>query len=223
MDWSYAHITQINSNRIEELNDLWAFMAFQLQDRAIHSRNFEFLDETITVYFLNVVHDFNGKIIPMQLVLGGTPGESIAIENIPAGGTAYIQVQVRDSGETFDPYIVHIDANRDYALRENDFPLMFLKDLQSLLPTLPEGIILLADHPILFPKNDWQQIKLDMGRVAYLAARYQPFFEFDDFDRLVDQSDFAYALSEYLLLNRDMSEGYYAFSSKTLIIIKDEE
>lgn len=222
VDWSYFHVTRIGFNRLDEVNDLWAFMSFQLLDRGIHQRNFIFLDETITVYYLNVAHDFNGELLPMQLVIGGTPGENVPIEDIPAGGTAYAQVQVRESWQNFDPYIIHRDANRDYELRESDYPLLFIKDLQALLPTLPDEIILLADHPILFPRDDWPQVKLDMERVAFLAARYQPFFEFDDLDRLVDQSDFAYDLRDYLLLNDEMPESYYAYSSKTLIIIANE-
>lgn len=222
VDWSYSHVTRIGFNRLDEVNDLWAFISFQLLDRGIHQRNFTFLDETITVYYLNVAHDFNGVLLPMQLVLGGTAGENVPIEDIPAGGTAYAQVQVRESWQSFDPYITHRDANRDYELREANYPLLFIKDLQALLPTLPDEIILLADHPILFPRDDWTQIKLDMSRVTYLAARYQPFFEIDDLDRLVDQSDFAYNLRDYLLLNREMPESYYAYSSKTLIIITNE-
>ena len=222
MDWSYSHVTRIGFNRLDEVNDLWAFMSFQLLDRGIHQRNFIFLDETITVYYLNVAHDFNGELLPMQWVIGGTPGENVPIEDIPAGGTAYAQVQVRESWQNFDPYIIHRDANRDYELRESDYPLLFIKDLQALLPTLPDEIILLADHPVLFPRDDWPQVKLDMERVAFLAARYQPFFEFDDLDRLVDQSDFAYDLRDYLLLNDEMPESYYAYSNKTLIIIANE-
>jgi hypothetical protein len=222
VDWSYSHVTRIGFNRLDEVNDLWAFISFQLLDRGIHQRNFTFLDETITVYYLNVVHDFNGELLPIQLVIGGTPGKNVPIEDIPAGGTAYVQVQVRDSWQSFDPYITHRDANRAYELRESGYPLLFIKDFQSLLPTLPDEIILLADHPILIPKDDWNQIKLDMSRAAYLAARYQPFFKIDDFDRLVDQSEFAYALRDYLLLNREVPEAYYAYSSKTMIIIKNE-
>ncbi len=222
VDWSYSHVTRIGFNRLDEVNDLWAFMSFQLLDRGIHQRNFIFQDETITVYYLNVAHDFNGELLPMQLVIGGTPGEDVPIEDIPAGGTAYLQFQVRESWQTFDPYIIHRDANREYELRESNYPLSFMKDLQTLLPTLPDEIILLADHPILFPKDDWPQVKLDMERVAYLAARYQPFFEIDDLDRLIDQSDFAYALRDHLLFNREMPESYFAYSSKTLIIITNE-
>ena len=223
VDWSYTHVTQIGFNREDQVNELWAFMAFQLLDRGIHQRNFKFLDETITVFYLNVAHNFNGELLPMQLVLGGTAGANIVIEDIPARESAYIQFQVRESWQSFDPYIIHRDANREYELRQTDYTLRPIHDLQTILPTLPDEVILLADHPILFPFDDWHQIKLDMSRVNTLAARYQPFFEIGVLDRLVDQSDFAYALRDHLLDNREMPEGIYAYSSKTLIIITGEE
>jgi hypothetical protein len=222
VDWSYAHITRIGENRFGEVNDLWAFIGFQLLDRSIHQRNFKFEGEIITVYYLNVAHQFNGAPLPMQLVLGGTSGKSVPIADIPAGGTAYLQVQVRDASDPFDPYITHRDANRAYELREESYPLMFLKDFQAMLPNLPDEIILLADHPILFPRDDWPQVKLDMQRVSYLAARYQPFFSLDPYDRLIDQSDFAYALRDYLIDSEALPDGIYTYSSRTLIIITGE-
>ena len=222
VDWSYIHVTKIGTNRLDEVNDLWAFMGFQLLDRAIYHRNMNFLGETLTVYYLNVAHEFDGEMVTMQLVLGGTPGKNVAIEDIPAGGTGYVQMQVREAWESFAPYVTHRDANRAYEYSNESYPLVSLKDLRALLPTLPDEIILLADHPILFPQDDWPQIKLDMQRVSYLAARYQPFFEIDDYDRLVDQSDFAYTLRDHILNGWDMPAGFYAFSSQTLIIIKGD-
>jgi len=220
VDWSYIHVTQIGTDQFDEVNDLWAFMSFQLLDRAIYHRNMTFLGETITVYYLNVAHEFDGEMVQMQLVLGGTPGKDVAIEDIPAGGTAYVQVQVREAWENFAPYVTHRDANRAYEYRDESYPLLFLKELQTLLPTLPDEIILLADHPILFPKDDWSQVKLDMSRVSYLAARYQPLFEMDAYDRLVAKSTFAEALTDHILNGSEMPGGLYAFSSQTLIIIK---
>jgi hypothetical protein len=174
IDWSYVYITQIGYNRLDEVNDLWAFMAFQLLDRGIHQRNFTFLGETITVYYLNVAHEFNGEMLPMQLVLGGTTGADVPIQNIPAGGAT-------PGGATRGPPrpshrgIVHRDANSAFEIRNEDYPLYFLKDLQAMLPELPDEIILLANHPILVPRDHWPQVKLDMERVSFLAARYQPF------------------------------------------------
>ncbi len=219
VDWSYFHITQKNTNHLGEVDDLWAFMAFQLLDRGIHQRNFTFLGEPITVYYLNVAHEFDGELLPLQLVLGGTPGKDVPLQNIPAGGTAYVQAQVWEASQRFNPYLVHRDANRDYELRDSAYPLLFIKDLQALLAELPDEVILLADHPILFPRGSWPQIKLDMSRISYLAARYQPFFDIDDYDRLTGQSEFAYALRDLFLDQKPVQPGFYAYSSQTLIII----
>lgn len=222
IDWSYFYVTQLRTNRFDEVNDLWAFMAFQLLDRGIHQRSFTFLGETITVYYLNVAHEFNGHLLPLQLVLGGTAGDNIPINLIPAGGTAYIQVAVRDSSSPFSPRDTHRDANAAFEIRNEDYPLYFLKNLQAMLPDLPDEVILLANHPILVPRDDWPQVKLDMTRVSFLAARYQPFFELDPYDRIVDQSAFAYALRDYLLDGVEMPPGIYAFSSRNLVIITGE-
>jgi len=171
IDWAYFHVTQLGHNYLGEVNDLWAFMAFQLLDRGIHHENFSFQGEIITAYFLNVAHDFNGNMLPVRLILGGTPGRDVPIGVIPAGGTAYIQVSIRDGSGVFSPDLTHQEANSAFETRDENYPLIFLKDLQTLLPELPDELILLANHPILVPRNDWPQIKLDMERVSYLTAR----------------------------------------------------
>ncbi len=222
IDWSYFYVTQLGSNRFDEVNDLWAFMSFQLLDRGIHQRNFTFLGETITVYYLNVAHEFDGLLLPLQLVLGGTAGANMPIDLIPAGGTAYIQVAVRDASTPFSPRATHREANDAFEVRNEAYPLYFLKDLQAILPDLPDEVILLANHPILVPRDNWPQVKLDMTRVSFLAARYQPFFELDPYDRIVDQSAFAYALRDYLLDGAEIPPGIYAFSSRNLVIITGE-
>lgn len=222
IDWSYSHVTQIGYDRLDEVNDLWAFMAFQLLDRGIHQRNFTFLGETVTVYYLNVAHEFDGDLLPMQLVLGGTHGANVPINTIPAGGTAYIQVAIRDATAPFSPRATHRDANSAFEIRNEAYPFYFLKDLQAMLPDLPDEVILLANHPILIPRDDWPQVKLDMERVSFLAARYQPFFELDPYDRIVDQSAFAYALRDHILNRAEMPPGIYAYSSRNLVIITGE-
>jgi hypothetical protein len=219
IDWSYIHVTHVGYNDRGEVNDLWAFMAFQLLDRGIHQRNFRFQGETITVYYLNVAHAFGDEPLPMQLVLGGTPGENVPISVIPAGGTAYVQVAIRDGSTYFSPRIAHREANRAFDERDEAYPFLFLHELEALLPELPDELILLANHPILVPRNDWPQVKLDMERVSFLAARYQPFFELDPYDRIVDQSAFAYALRDHIFGREAVPAGIYAFSSRNLIII----
>ena len=223
VDWSYTYVTELGYDWEEQVNHLWAFLSFQLLDRGIHQRNLYFLGEVITVYYLNVAHEFNGEPIQMQLVLGGTPGANVPIHAIPAGGTAYLQVQIQDASEAFSPQQVHEEAAQEYEPDDEIYPLLFLKELQALLPTLPDQVILLANHPIQFPRGTWPLIKLDMRRVSYLAARYQPFFTIDEFDRLDDQSDLAYALRDYLLDDQPIPGGIYAFSSQTLVIITGGE
>jgi len=58
--------------------------------------------------------------------------------------------------------------------------------------------------------------------VSFLAARYQPFFEMDVYDRLTSQSTFATHLRDHILHGWEMPEGLYAYSSQTLIIIKND-
>jgi hypothetical protein len=61
-----------------------------------------------------------------------------------------------------------------------------------------------------------------MQRVSFLAARNQPFFELDPFDRIVDHSAFTYALRDHLLDGVEMPLGIYAYSSRNLVIITGE-
>ncbi len=219
IDWSYSVVTSQDHNVFDEVNDLWVFMAFKLLDRGIHQFNFSYLGKTITVYYLNVAHAFDGTLLPMQLILGGTEGENVPINVIPAGGTAYIQVSIRNALKPFNPQLTHLEANRAFDTRDSAYPLLFIEDLQTLLPSLPDELILLANHPILIPRDNWHQVELDMQRVNYLAARYQPFFEIDPYYRVTDQSVFAYALRDYLLDGTEMPQGDYAFSSRNLVII----
>ena len=221
VDWSYHYVTEIGYDQLDtRVNHLSAWMAFQLLDRGIHQRNFYFLGEPITVYYLNVAHTFDGQQQIMQLVLGGTPGENVPIQHIPAGGTAYLQVHFRDSLETFSPQVIFREANAAYEVRDEAYPLIFIKDLQAILPTLLDEVILLANHPVLVPQGSWPRKKLDMQRVSYLAARYQPFFELDAHDRIIDQSEFAYHLQDYLLEGKSIPVGIYAFSSHNLVIVQ---
>ena len=219
IDWSYGVVTSQDHNVFDEINDLWAFLAFKLLDRGIHQFNYSFLGKTITVYYLNVAHAFDGTLLPMQLILGGTEGENIPINVIPAGGTAYIQVSIRNASKPFNPQLTHLEANRAFDTRDSAYPFLFIEDLQMLLPSLPDELILLANHPILVPRDNWHQVELDMQRVSYLAARYHPFFEIDPYYRLVGQSPFAKDLSEHLLHDTEFPWGDYAFSSRTLVII----
>jgi len=219
VDWGYFYVTEIGFDADAEVNQLSAMISFRLMDRAIHQRNMRILGQDITVYYLNVSHDFKGEQIAMELVIGGTYGKDVLINLIPADGSAYLRVRLMTSDEPFDPYVIHRDANLPFAQQQEQYPDMMLIDFQARLRSLPYELIILADHPILFPRNDWQQIKVDMMRISSLAVRYWSFFSLDVHDHITGPSDFASALAQYLLSGQSMPEGSYSFASQTLILI----
>jgi hypothetical protein len=219
VDWSYAYVTSLGYTETGEVNQLSVLLAFRLIDRTIHRRNLNFMSQDVTIYYLNVVHDFNGTEIPMGLVIGGTFGSDIPLNLVPAGGSSYVQALQLTTRKPLDPYLIHHDAALPYARRRLVLTDLLLTDLEDLLPTLPDELIILADHPILLPKNDWQQAKLDMTRVSALMARYYPFFELDAYDRIIDQSEFAFALRDHLLKGSRMPGGIYFYASQTLVLV----
>jgi len=219
VDWGYFYVTDIGFDTDAEVNQLSAMLSFRLMDRAIHQRNMRILGQDITVYYLHVSHDFKGEQIAMELVIGGTYGKDVLINLIPADGSAYLRVRSMTADEPFDPYVIHRDANLPFAQQQEQYPDMMLTDFQTLLRSLPDELFILADHPILFPRNDWQQIKVDMTRISSLAARYWSFFSRDVYDHITGPSDFALALAQYLLSGHSMPKGTYSFASQTLILI----
>ncbi|MFH1445852.1 MAG: hypothetical protein ABIG43_00375, partial [Chloroflexota bacterium] len=160
VDWGYFYVTDIGFDSDAEVNQLSAMISFRLMDRAIHQRNMHFLGQDITVYYLHVSHDFKDEQIAMALIIGGTYGKDVLINLIPADGSAYLQVRLMTADEPFDPYVIHRDANLPFEQRQKQYPDIGLTEFQALLLSLPDELIILADHPILFPRNDWQQIKV---------------------------------------------------------------
>jgi len=219
VDWSYAYVTSIGYDENLQVNELSGMMAFQLMDRAIHKRNLNFLGEDITVYYLNVVHDFKGTDIPMGLVLGATYGKDVPLSLIPADGSAYVQLVQLTTQKPLDPFLIHRDSRLPYDRRELVMTDIFLPELEVLLSGLPDELIVLADHAILFPLNDWQQAKIDMTRISAYAARYYPLFQFDAYERIIDQSDFAWGLKAYLVDGKEMPVGIYYYGVETLILV----
>jgi len=100
---------------------------------------------------------------------------------------------------------------------------MLLSDFERLLADLPDEVIVLAHHPVIFPPDTWTQAVLDMSRLSAQAARLQPFFEFDAFNILLGQSDVAFAWADYLSENEpipeELEEDGMTFSAEYLIII----
>ncbi|MCJ7695717.1 MAG: hypothetical protein MUO40_09855 [Anaerolineaceae bacterium] len=219
VDWSYAYVTSIGYDEKLQVNELSGMLAFQLMDRAIHKRNQEFLGEDITVYYLNVIHDFKGTNIPMGLVIGATYGKDIPLSLIPADGSAYVQLVQLTTAKPLDPFLIHRDSRLPYDRRELVMIDVFLPELETMLSELPEELIVLADHAILFPNNDWQQAKLDMTRISTYAARYYPLFQFDAYERIIGQSDFAWDLKSYLVDGQEMPVGIFYYAAETLILV----
>ncbi len=220
IDWEYAHVTQLRKDKNEVVNDLWVMMAFRLMDRAIHRRTMVMNGEPVTVYYLYVMHTFDGVEMPFQLILGGTPGDDVPLSALPADGSAYIRYKLLSSKEPVDPYIIHRDALRDYDLREESYPTQRITDLEALLADLPDEVILLADHFVLVPRDDWHQHRLDMERVSYLAARFAPFFTLNAYDRIEGQSPWALSLADYLVHGYPPAVDFFGlFSAQTLIIV----
>lgn len=219
LDWRYTHISEYSETEKRLPKILWATLGFQLMDRGIHRDTLKIMDQDVTVYYLNVQHDFDGQPRPLRLVLGGTYGRDVPYRNIPADGSLYIRVRVLSPFETFDPYIFHRDANKSYATRTMNYPDMPLNDLEQLLPGLSDELIVLADHQILFDPDRLDQVQVDMGRVAYLAARYQPMMAVDEYNRVTGPSQAAIGLRELLLHGTPLDGGIPAYSSDTLVLL----
>ena len=96
---------------------------------------------------------------------------------------------------------------------------MPLLDLQALLPTLPDQLIVLADHAILVDQDGWQQLYNDITSVSYLAARFLPFIQLDEYDRIVGPSPEAEALIEFFLHGSAPTISIPAYSSQVLVFI----
>jgi hypothetical protein len=219
LDWRYTHITEYTLTEKRLPRVMWAYLGFQLMDRAIHRDTLKIMDKDVTVYYLNVQHDFDKQPRPMRLVLGGIYGKDLPISQIPAGGSGYIRLRVLAPGETFDPYIFHRDANKGYPTREVKYPDMLLADFERLLPGLPDEIIVLADSQVLFDPDERAIVQEEMSRVAFLAARYLPFTHLDEFNRFTGPSPAASSLSELLLHGVTIAGGIPAYSSDTLVLL----
>jgi hypothetical protein len=220
INWSYARLTSLYLNqRTGQVKSMSAFFAFQLTDRAIHRMTIKVFSREITVYYLNVQHQFGQQMQPMTLIIGATYGNDIAIENIPSGGSSYTLVRRMTARESFDALGIHGEVNQPVTRRSDKYQDMPLLDLQALLPTLPDRLIVLADHPILVDPDGWQQLYTDMSSVSYLAARYLPFIQLDEYDRITGSTPAALALKEFFLHQTVPSTSIPAYSSDVLILV----
>ena len=223
VDWSYFYISRKETRDDGSLLSLSATVAFQLLDRGIHHETLRVLDQDVTVYYLRVSHTFNQVPIETRLVLTGYFGRDVPISALPADGSAYISLRSQNSDAVFEPWRIHQDWQLPYEQRIELFDQMLLSDFERLLADLPDEVIVLAHHPVIFPPDTWTQAVLDMSRISAQAARLQPFFEFDTFNILLGQSDMARAWADYLSENEpipeELEEDGMTFSAEYLIII----
>ena len=189
-------------------------------DRAIHRQTVTFDNQTLTIYYLNVQHEFSGQLLPVKLILSATRGTDIPLSLIPAGGNAYIRMRILPLWDIFDAYSFHRDANKAYADRSRRYPDVLLIDLEKLLPTLPSEMIVLADAQILFDPDSLAYIvRYNIDTVPYLAARAMPFLTLDDYNRITGPSPEATSLVNLLVHLTPIPGGIPFFSSDTLVLI----
>ena len=219
VDWGYTYITERDEKETGEINQLSALLAFRLLDRGIHSESLTFLEKDITLYYLNVSHDFDDLSCQMRLVIGAAYGRDVPIFELPADGSAYLTVYRSTSRMVFEPWNIHANYLLPFEARQEMFSYMFMQDFETWLSTLPDDLILLAEHPILWHQDSWPQVKFDMSRISATAARNYSLFNIDVYDRLTGPSAAALSLSAHILDRAKLSTCVDAFAARYLVFI----
>ncbi len=222
VDWSYAYISQQENRPDGSLRNLSAMVSFQLLDRGIHSETVKVFGRDVTLYYLRVRHDFNDTPLEVKLILTGYFGTDTPLAALPADGSAYISMRDQNSDAPFEPWNIHEDWTLPVEQRGAYFQSIYLRDLQNLLPNLPDKVIVLADHPVIVEPDGWPQLALDMQRLSASAARLYPFFSISAFDQLISQSQLAVVWQDYLLNNIEIPIQYQNslyYSADYLMII----
>ena len=222
VDFGYEYITRRDNREDASLRNLSVMVSFQLMDRGIHSETIKILGEDVTVYYLRVRHVFDETNLEVKLVLTGLYGQSVPIAGMPADGSSYISLRRQESDEPFEPWELHQDWSLPLDQRAPLFETVRLPDFEVILRNLPDQVIVLADHPIILDPDGWTQIYIDMDRVSASAARFQPFFSFNEFDQMTGQSTLATVWRDYLVNNTDIPNTQFnrmVFAADFLVII----
>lgn len=222
VDWSYGLITNRVLDDAGNARELSAMFSFQLLDRGIHSETREILGKKVTVYYLRVSHDFRGKALELKLILTGFFGENLAIAGLPADGAAYLSLRQQRSAVPFEPWRIAQDWRIPADRRQPLFDTVLLADFERMLSKLPDKVILFADHPIIWRPDNFRQAKLDIERLSATAARYAPFFEFDDFGVNQSANPIAKAWRDTIIDQEPIPtelEGKLEFSADYLVLV----
>lgn len=222
VDWGYYYITRRDNREDGSLRNLSAMVSFQLVDRGIHSETIKVLGQDVTIYYLRARHVFDQTNLEVKLVLTGLFGENISIAGMPADGSSYISIRTQKADQVFEPWKLHQDWSLPLDQRAPLFQTVRLPDFETTLRNLPDQVIVLADHPVILDPDGWTQIYLDMDRVSASAARFQPFFSFNEFDQMTGQSVQASVWQNYLINNTDIPSSQnnrMVFAADFLVII----
>ncbi len=220
VDWSYARPSYYVTNEKGAAKLLSGFMAFQLMDRAIHRETVSYDAQVLTVYYFNVQHEFDGHLQPVKLILSATTGQDVPLSLIPASGSSYVRTRILPLWDIFDPYSFHRDANKTYTNRSRRYPDVLLLDLEKLLPTLPDRLIVLANSQILFdPDTYGYELKHEIDTVPFVAARCMPFLTLDQYTRITGPSQEANQLLDLFVNRQPVTEKIPYFSADILVLI----
>ena len=219
IDWGYSHITDIDWNSKGQVIRFSAILSFQLMDRGIHRQTIRVFAKPLTVYYLNIRRQVGDKLETARLIVGGTFGEDVPLDVIPAGGPSYIKIRILRRNEPVDPFIIHTTANLPYNERSEEYPDALLTDLEAVLDSLPDQLILLADQAIIVDPDSVQRFEYDIQTVSYLMARYYPWMLLDDYDRFTGANQAAHEPADNLYLNKPITSSIEWYSGETLIFI----
>jgi hypothetical protein len=224
VDWSYARITDVQWDQNGKVQRMSAFLSFQLQDRAIHRMTAQVLSKDMTFYYLNAQHDFGSGLQPVDLIIGGEWGTDVPLGSLSSSGSYFVEAVKLDPGASFDPYRLHVQAAQSYATREPDLQGgMFISDFANTLAALPDGLIVLAEHPVIIPDSSFWDIEYYLNYVPFMAARYYPWVELNPLGKVTGDSAYAQAMAQNLLhhgsLPASQGGGPALFSSAMLVMI----
>ncbi|MDD5369587.1 MAG: hypothetical protein PHQ40_10905 [Anaerolineaceae bacterium] len=222
VDWGYTRVTDLLRDKNGKVIKLSAFLSFQLLDRAIHRTTTPIQGKDLTVYYLNVQHDFNGKLLPVWLIIGGEWGKDVPIRALSSSGSYFIETLTLAPGAVFDPFNIHNQARKDYPRRIEPYKgEVFISDFEHTLQDLPDELIVVADHPILVPASSYPDIEYYFKNTPFLAARFQSLVALNELGKITSPSQYAQGLADTVMNHSALPNtvGSLTYSSAVLVLI----